>query len=221
MSNEIILNNPKEEQMKDNWGEILSLILGGALYYGLKKIIDDWKYKKREKQKSVERELTVEAFQDYIHLEKIFADLLKETQIQRVCFFVGCNSGNIPVFGSPYYAQCLLADSIIEGEKYKIIDNYNKVLVDANYCGMLINIMKNGSQVLKVSEIEDSLLKRLYIREGVKYSEMYFLDNHNKKIYYMTFATYQDVCEFDDNTKSHIDMAISSIKQMIIKSQDD
>jgi len=211
--------NPHKRMDKNSIPDILAVALGGGIYFAIKKLVDEYKFKKRDKQKSTERELTVEAFEEYIELERMFAELIEETQIQRVCFFVGSNSGSIPVFGSAYYAQCLMADSIKPNVKYNILKEYNKVLIDASYSEMLINIINDGVQRYVVSEMKDSLLKRVYIREEVKYSELYFVDNHDKKLFYISVASYDDITEFDNNTKSKIDLFLSTVKQMVIKTQ--
>lgn len=214
----LTLSKP-DKMGKQSWTDYAILILGGGLYYAIKKIIEEIKDRRIVKKKKREKDLTVDAFEDLMRLEVIFDDLLKHSPIERILFLKGSNSGGMPVFGEPYYVQCLMAGCSDVLEKYEIMRNYNKIIVDGNYCELLRDVVANNTQKFVVREMKDSLLARLYQMEGVKYSEIYFLDNYNKNLYFISFASYANENEYDGATRGRIDLALSQIKEMLKKRQ--
>ena len=81
---------------------------------------------------------------------------------------------------------------------------------------MIIEMLTKGSVKLKVDEMPDCFLKRSYVDEGIKYSEMYFL-KHEKAdhIYYCSIATTKEN-EYFTSPKDRmvIELAVNHIESI-------
>jgi hypothetical protein len=66
--------------------------------------------------------------------------------------------------------------------------------------------------------MKEGLLKRIYLRDGVKYSEVYYLMETDDSFIYMTFSTTDDNEKFEDpNDRVEIDIAVSKIRNIFEK----
>jgi len=99
---------------------------------------------------------------------------------------------------------------------------YKHLEVDSHYVQLLKSVERDGSVLITVPEMENSLLKRIYEIEGVFASEIKFItrkhiDNHNDCLVYVSIATHEPMLFTDlERTIFHTDIS-SIIKPTILK----
>jgi transposase len=63
--------------------------------------------------------------------------------------------------------------------------------------------------------MKDGLLKRVYLRDGIKYSEVYYVTETDDAFVYVTFSTTDENEKFDNpNDRVEIDIAVSKIRNI-------
>ena len=83
---------------------------------------------------------------------------------------------------------------------------------------MLINIQKNGGINLNVDEMPNSLLKRIYQSEGIKYSEVYFLANTEKELYSCSINAITTSEDFlSPQQRIGIELGINDLRKIFVK----
>ena len=141
--------------------------------------------------------------------------VVDNTPADRVLILVGHDSGNVPNPMHPYYSKVLWQKTKDESnDKHEsLIRRFDDVKVDGTYVSMIIQMIIEGCVKIKVSEMPDSFLKRAYIAEGIKYSEVYFLKQEKTdSIYYCSIATVEEDEYFNNpQHRTTIEIAINHI----------
>lgn len=194
--------------------------LGGSL--GVK-ALEYWVERRKSKKYDNSSTGIIEGFDDISNIYFQMDRIIETTNAERVLLFKGSNGGGLPMAGSEFYTKAI-HQSTDGDESFDLVSRFNTVLIDGNYANMLRDIVTSGFVRLKVSEMPDCLLKRIYIDEGVKYSEVYYLvskglvDKKKKfEIFYMSIATHtQD--NFDNNSdRLNIQFCVDNIRKTFQK----
>lgn len=139
----------------------------------------------------------------------IIDDVIKNTDVNRFVLFHTHNGNGQPNYFKPYKVSYLQYNAL----NPSVINKYQNIEVDSDYTKMLIEIQENEGHFVKrvVAEMEKGLLKTIYLKESIKYSEIYFLCATNTGIIYTSIATTEDVKNYD-NDRLDISLAISKLK---------
>ena len=190
----------------------ISALIGGA--FGVK--ILDFFIQRRKKKEEKNKEVLISSLMSINTMDSYMEKVTKETPVDRFLILVGHDSGNIPNPMHPYYSKVLWQNLKNKNVKDNetLIRKFDAVKVDVPYISMIIEMLMVGSVKLKVSEMQDCFLKRVYIDEGIKYSEVYFL-KHEKAdhIYYCSISTTKEN-EFFQSPKDRmvIELAVNHIE---------
>ena len=183
--------------------------LGGS---GFVKLIDF--FKNRTNKKHLEKLTT--NLQDLSKIYRIIEKILDQSSANRVLVLKASNGGGTPKPGSDMFIKLLYAATV--KEDLSIYDKYSSIKVDREFVDMLIDIQKNGQITKKTEEMQNSLLKRIYLSEGIKYTEIYFLTNNQHELYFCTISSIKDGEDFSDPIKKiAIELGINDLRKIFIK----
>lgn len=166
----------------------------------------------------------LEEFQQLFETSEIVNSLkavVESTDYKKAMIFVAHNSDG-PI-GLEYLTKtsCLFSETDRTYFKENGKDYINTV-IDIGYWEVLLNMLKQQKIVVSTEKLNDSLLKNIYLTDGVKNSEIIYLSHVNtiehgvKKvayIYYMVLAATTDITKVSDpEHRRVIDMSIGKIK---------
>ena len=188
-------------------GIITSILtfLGGS---GFIKLVDF--IRNRTNKKYLEKLTT--NLQDLSKIFRIIERILNQSGAHRVLILKASNGGGIPKPGSEMFIKLLYAAT--EEEEPNIYEKYNSIKVDGQYVEMLINIQKNGMVIEKVSEMPNSLLKRIYQSEEINYAEFYFLGNTATELYFCTVNSKNEEDFSQPSKRVAIELGINDLRKI-------
>jgi hypothetical protein len=192
-----------EESQKGLWAVAVAIVttLG----------IKIWEYFLSWKRQ-IEADSNAQRITNILAVVSALDELVEQSKIGRAMLFVGSNGGMLPRPGHLYKVQCVYGNS--EKEKGQVlVDRYEYVVPDRQYMGILTELITLKDCVrLSVDEMpERSMLKDIYLSEGVKYSYMFYLGSTKSELYYCSVASYDENLD-DPSTRSKIDLAINLIR---------
>lgn len=140
---------------------------------------------------------------------RIITHLVLNSDVSRFILFHTHNGNGQPNSLKQFKVSYLQYNAIHVSE----IRNYKNLEVDNPYAEMLINIQNSETHCVKiiVEEMDDCLLKEIYISESMKYVEVYFLCATTTGIIYTSLATDVLECDFKES-RLKIKYAISQLK---------
>lgn len=140
--------------------------------------------------------------------------IVEDSPVERFLILKAHNGGGVIKPNTPIYSSVIFEDYTHPFRSVK--DQYQKLQADEEYLRLLVDVISKKRVVLKTNELSPGLLKTIYDGEGVKYSEICFLGNDKKNIYYCSCATsVENGWEQSPYDKNLIFMAVNTIKQNI------
>lgn len=165
-------------------------------------------------------ELTPNDFEDISDFQGTIDRVLTDTGVQRVLMMKTENGGGKPRLGTHLYASVLY-----EGYKHplnSVKDDYQRILVDDIYVKMLSDIGPSTSNKLIVSRMKDGILKKIYQRETIIYSEVHYIGETDDAFFYISFSTTNNDDKFDEpNNRVEIEIAVSKIRRVFEEIKND
>lgn len=210
-------------ELANNFQNILDsalTFLGGGLSIEVFKYIVEKRKSKQYNEKSLN---IVDGFDDISNIYSQMDKIVDSTSASRVMLFRGSNGGGLPMAGSEFYVKAI-HHSFSEDDVNNLVERYTNVLIDGHYANLLRDIVTHGSVKIKVEEMPDCLLKRMYLTEGIKYSEVHYLvskgliDRKIKfEIFYLSIAKNDNEGFVNDNDKLNIQLGVDNIKKIFQK----
>jgi hypothetical protein len=146
-------------------------------------------------------------------VQSIINRVIDETSIQRVLIMKTENGGGKPRLGAHLYTSIMY--DAFKSPLYGTKNDYQRMLVDDIYVKMLSDIGPTTYNNLSVGKMKDGLLKRVYLRDGIKYSEVYYVTETDDAFVYVTFSSTDENEKFDNpNDRVEIDIAVSKIRNI-------
>lgn len=164
-------------------------------------------YKDRENKRMLDNNMSVLMNQQ--KASEIINEIILNTEVDRFVLFHTHNGNGQPNYFKPYKVSYLQYNAVDPSH----INKYQNIEVDAEYTRMLIEIQENMEHKLPiiVENMPECLLKSIYKKEKIKYSEVYFLCATSTGIIYTSLSTTKNITEYIEN-KEKIVLAISKIK---------
>lgn len=137
-------------------------------------------------------------------------DVLTETPVQRFLVFrVGADKKNRK-------ESCILED--FRRPFKSVYYDYQDLDLDADYVRMMNEVEKDIVHQIVTSKLEnDSILKRIYEAEGVKYSCVFLIYKSKDYMYYASAATSENIQEYSKLAKNRIELTRGKIKSIFEK----
>ena len=144
----------------------------------------------------------------------IITQVVLNTEVKRFILFHTHNGNGQPNNLKPFKVSYLQYNAVHTSE----IKNYQNLEVDNEYAKMLINIQNSKEHFVKfqVKEMNECLLKEIYIAEKMEYVEVYFLCATNTGIIYTSLGTDVLECDFKES-RLKIRYAVSQLKTIFEK----
>lgn len=193
-------------------GDLLDSLLTGGVGVALIGLLGNiilWYLNSNKTQKSTQAVssdfINVSVFQEAIDR------VLSDTGVERILLMKTEDGGGKPRLGTHLYASVLY-----EGYKHplnSVKNDYQRLLVDDIYVKMLSDIGPSTSNKLLVSRMKDGILKKIYQRETIVYSEVHYIGETDDAFFYISFATTDNDDRFDEpNDRVEIEIAVSKIR---------
>ncbi len=189
----------------------LILIVCALLSGGIGLRIYDKITKGKQKQRSED------FFNDTKEIIDITNDMVLDPVIDRILIFRGGNGGSIPKLGKDYHIK-----AVFEAHKTypqtSSLKTYAGITPDSHYISMLLNLMENNKESFVIDQMQDSLLKRIYDYEGIKYSEVYSLCQTEEYIFFISFSS-KTHTQFTSDIliQLKIDTSLTKLKSLFLK----
>jgi len=194
-------------------GEIFDNLLTGGVGAALVVLLGNIMLWYLSNKKSEVLELTSNDFEDIPDFQETIDRVLTDTGVQRVLMMKTENGGGKPRLGTHLYASVLY-----EGYKHplnSVKNDYQRILVDDIYVKMLSDIGPSTSNKLIVSRMKDGILKKIYQRETIIYSEVHYIGETDDAFFYISFSTTNNDDKFDEpNNRVEIEIAVSKIRRV-------
>jgi len=195
--------------MGDIFDNLLTGGVGAALVVLLGNIML-WYLANRKREQTG---LTSNNFEGVSDFQDPIDRVLNDTGVQRSLMMKTENGGGKPRLGTHLYASVLY-------ECYKhplssVKNDYQRILVDDIYVKMLSDIGPTTSNKLIVSRMKDGILKKIYQREDIIYSEVHYIGETDDAFFYISFSTTNNDDKFDEpNDRVEIEIAVSKIRRL-------
>lgn len=188
----------------DNFIIILSGLLSGSL--GLK-LFEYFIAKSK-------RKLTEDFFNDTKEVISIMEDLVKNPNIDRVLLFRGGNGGSTPKIGKDYYIKAIFEAHKDEPAR-SLLKVYDNVIPDAAYISLLLHLIENKFEVFIVNDMQECLLKKIYIAENIVAAEVFLLHQTKEYVFYGSVASKNNI-NFNQDiiTKLEIESATAKLRKI-------
>ena len=137
-------------------------------------------------------------------------DLLHETNVQRFLVF------RSKINEKPRKASCILED--YRKPFRSVYYDYKNIEADTDSSLLLAALDQHEVTSIVTSKLdEDSILKRIYEAEGVKYSCIFQLHKTKHYLYYASAATNDEIKEYNKTTKNKVELTRGKIKSILEK----
>ena len=137
-------------------------------------------------------------------------DLLHETSVQRFLIF------RSKIDEKPRKASCILED--YRKPFRSVYYDYRDIEADTDCSLLLAALDQNEVKTVVTSKLpNDSVLKRIYEAEGVKYSCVFQLHKTKHYLYYASAATNEDIKEYNKATKNKVELTRGKIRSILEK----
>lgn len=109
-------------------------------------------------------------------------EVLGYTGVGRIIIVKAHNGGGLIKPNTSLYISAVYEDYTAPFESVK--DYLQKLQLDEEFIRMLVDLCRQKSVMIKTSDLKDCVLKTLNEGYGVKYSEIYFLGQDRKNLYF-------------------------------------
>lgn len=136
-------------------------------------------------------------------------EIVHSTSAERVVLFAGHNSGGVPRPHSPFYVTAL--HWVCKNQhQASLIRDYQGLIVDANYIGMLLDVERHGKVTLIPEHMPECQLKQIYASEGISQSIIFYIAITENKFLYLSVAKYSG--QFDVNEVTRINLKVMKMR---------
>jgi L-amino acid N-acyltransferase YncA len=137
--------------------------------------------------------------------------LVPADQCQRIVVFKAHNGGKALDARSHKYSSILYED--VRAPFESILQEYQGWLMDSQYLEMLQEVVNKGHATIHTNTMPDGKLKDLYEASGVTLSQVVYLGEDGTNIFYMSFASCNDIERYNAVTRNAMDICTNKIKK--------
>jgi hypothetical protein len=149
-----------------------------------------------------------------IEVREAMRKVTSSTLVERFLFLEIKNGANEVIKGVRKRFRVSVIDECHKDGLMEVKDEYQNLFVDDDYQQMIEDAWFKPYVDYDVSKMKDCDLKRIYEKEGVKFSRIYtiFVNSETKKTYFISVATYNDNFSGDAQTEKELKHHINEIK---------
>lgn len=186
----------------DEYDNFILAVLGAFTYATVKAVLNSKNHKKiGEKLKA------------QIEVRECMRVVTSTTLIDRFLFLEIKNGANEVVNGVRKKFRVSVIDECHKDGLLSVKENYQNIFVDDEYQQMIQDGWEHKSVSYVVKDMVDCDLKKIYEKEGVKYSRIYTIFNNKetKKTFFLSVASYGNDFLNDDYTNRLVDKKVNEI----------
>lgn len=186
----------------DEYDSFILAVVGALTYATVKAILNSKNHKKiGEKLKA------------QIEVRECMRVVTSTTLVDRFLFLEIKNGANEVVNGVRKKFRVSVIDECHKDGLLSVKENYQNIFVDDEYQQMIQDGWEHKSVSYVVKDMVDCDLKKIYEREGVKYSRVYTIFNNKetKKTFFLSVASYENNFLDDDYTNRLVDKKVNEI----------
>ena len=142
------------------------------------KDVREWTKRRRDKKPFKK------AFLDISQIYQEMNNLMVSVNAGRVLLLRSHNGGGKPKIGKPLYSTAEY--EVYQNGTSSVKDNWKGEVLDESYIRMLSNLQTENELILKLADIEDGLLRRVYFHGHVLASKVYKIHEDEKSFYYLS-----------------------------------
>lgn len=143
---------------------VLELLLSGGATVALIGILSKY-LEHRWSLVRKKQETSVSDVVNYIsEIYDVMRKCVEQTSTQRFLIFKVENGGGRPKVGAHLYVSAIMEET--KAPIKSALNSYQRLLVDSHYISILSSIILDGKVSIKVDELQDSLLRRIYKNLG-------------------------------------------------------
>lgn len=141
---------------------------------------------KRQKEARLMEEGLVKTLQQEIDSENELKRVKHEIEAPRALILKSENGGGVPRIGKGVFLTILHEASDTGYDS--VMNEVKRLPTDMSYNKLIIELVTNGMQILIVDEMEDGMLKDIYLSDGIKYSIVVPIVTMKDMFIYASFA---------------------------------
>lgn len=193
--------------MSENNVDFWETLISGAAGAKVADIV--WNFAKEKwKRKSAASDSIKKTVQIYTALQSI-----PYHQCKRRNVFKAHNGGKILDTRTHKYVSLLYEDFKPPFES--AIDDIQNWRMDDSYAKLLADVTKNKVVPIHVDSMVEGRLKDVYMAQKVRYSCVYYIGEDGYNLYYASFATDEEMEDFDRTTRSAILNSLDKISKLL------
>jgi len=155
-------------------------------------------------------------FEHNTEIQGIIDRVLNRTTASRFLILKTENGGGKPRIGTHLYVSVIYES--IKSPMSSVKNDYQRLLIDPIYVKMLSSISISTPHKLNANKMKDGILKSMYQKEGVVYSEVHFIDETDNAFYFLSIESNDEKHIFDNpNDRVEIEIAVSKIRNIFSK----
>lgn len=191
------------------------ILTGGvavAIITVISKLIFRFWDEKNQKDKD-SKEAKINKFEQSDEVQSMIDRVVYKSDVERFLILKTENGGGKPRIGANLYSSVLFES--VKPPIASVKEDYQRLLVDPMYVKMLSDINIHIPNILITEKMKSGILKRLYLLEGVKYSEVHYIGETESAFYYCSVATTKSDESFNEvNNRVEIEIAVNRIRRL-------
>jgi hypothetical protein len=143
---------------------------------------------------------------------KAIEEIVSQGYADRAILFIGSNGGARPRPGHVYQVSAIHA-ACSKDTAEDLLDRYKIVRVDAHYIEILLRLLDSKDQVkfTDTASMSEGRLKDIYISEGVKSANIYYLGHSEEELYLCSFGSFNKSLD-DVPTKNALSLYVDAMR---------
>ena len=199
--------------------DIVNTLLTGGVAVALigvaSQVLLWWLNNRTETISPVFESVPLNRFDNLIEVQQIMERVLDKTGTQRFLIMKTENGGGKPRLGTHLYSSVMY--EAYNSPMDSVKEDYQRLLVDDIYVKMLSDIGPSTPNKLIRNKMKEGILKRIYTKEGVAYSEIHYLTETDNAFFYLSVATNEDDRFDDPIDRVEIEIAVSKLVNIFEK----
>lgn len=139
-------------------------------------------------------------------------NILHETSADRVLILKASNGGSIPRLGAHIYLSALM--EVSSKPIRAILNDFQNIRADSAYIDLLQTLLKDGSTILKTTEMKTGQLRNIYESDDIKCARVILLHETPDSVYYLSASTTDGAID-GAHTEVVLDLAVSKIRSIL------
>lgn len=187
----------------ENLPELMAALGAGTV---LAKLVDYW-IKSREKKREKDKAFT-NIFKAVHQVYHVLQVILTNCKAKRVLILKTTNGGGRPKLTGRLYGSVLY--EVVEKPLVAVKEDWQNQILDESYLEILFQMSRDGYSVISTDEMQQGILKDVYITQGIEQSWLYEIAQRENEYVYLS-VNFTDLDDQDTQVKNLFRVAVSQL----------